>query len=154
MLQQSPITTERILNQINKSPTESGEGTGSWCLEIQDAAQVIGNQNSQHMYDQSVDGPYQELTKNAKQNRYLTKIAMAINTGPSNLSKVGLGLSAASLGVGLANFHNSRITAMANQDKVSLERKSLGALNKINDNLTTSQLHPSKMGNTAAPGKM
>lgn len=86
-----------------------------------------------------------------KPNKYLEKIAMS-NTvkavhgavaNSSKLAKIGLGVSSASLGLSAANYHNGKVTAKASQDKANLERKSLTALNRINNTLSTATLAPS-----------
>lgn len=127
--------------------------SGSYAREISSNADVTGNLNSQFKYNQSDDGPWQEMSKGASfmDNKYLQKIASLkmpsgfakAYEGSSKLSKVSLGLSMAGLGLSAANFHNSSITAKTNMDKANLERKSLTALNNINKTLSTAQIHPS-----------
>lgn len=90
-------------------------------------------------------------------NKYLEKIAMAgiakdahkLVSNSSALSKLGIGLSSASLGVSAANYHNGRVTAKASQDKAALERKSLTALNRINNTLSNAALVPAPVAQKA-----
>jgi len=118
---------------------QSYSGTGPWCEEIRSNAMVVGNQNSQALWNNSDAGPYEALSKTSSENRYLLKLA-DFNT---KIPRIGLGISGASLAVSLANYHNSSITARANQDKLKLEHKSLRALNDINKTLTPAQMAPS-----------
>jgi hypothetical protein len=48
---------------------------GAFAQEIDSNASVTGNMNSNFKYDQVSDGPLQEITKNASDNKYLLKIA-------------------------------------------------------------------------------
>ncbi len=138
----------------DKTPTPAVQGP--WATEIRSNADVTGNLNSKFKYDQSDDGPYQEMSKGASVNKYLEKIAMSkkfhIATkafdGASPIAKIGLGLSAASFGLSAANYNNGKVTARANMDKADLERKSLTALKNINKTLSTATIAPSSF---AAP---
>jgi hypothetical protein len=119
---------------------------GSYAEEIRSNADVTGNLNSQFKYNQSDDGPYQEMSKGASVNRYLEKIAMSKNL--DRTGKLGVGISSVSLGLGLANYHNSRAATKITEDKSNIERKSLTALNNINKTLSTSTLAPSPVAVT------
>ena len=82
-------------------------------------------------------------------NRYLSAIGNAPKA--SLTAKVGLAVSAASLGTGVANFHNSREAHVIENQRVRMEKerlrlqdeqrkldeKSLSALRAINNKLTT-----------------
>jgi len=89
-------------------------------------------------------------------NKYLEKIAMSKMVGSMEsaynkanpLSKIGLGISAISLGLSSANYHNGKINTKSNLDKADLERKSLMALKNINKTLSTATIAPSTL---AAP---
>ena len=82
-------------------------------------------------------------------NKYLSKIASVPAPKASLTSKVGLGVSAASLGVGAANFYNNHKSHAIENQRIGLEKervrlqeeqkkldeKSLAALRSINRNL-------------------
>ena len=133
---------------ISNIPKES-DISGSFAAGITSPADVTGNQNSQFKYNQESEGPYQEMTKNAG-NKYLEKIAIsrvAKNMAnafkeSSHIAKAGLLMSASGLGLSIANYHNGKITAMTNQDKANLERRSLAALHSINRTLAASTSMP------------
>ena len=146
-------TKEEYLSTIEKMvrPAEEGTGTGSFCEPIRSNAMVTGNLNSQFMYNQSDDGPYQEMSKTSMDNKYLTKIASMEN---SRLSKIGIGLSGASLGISGLNYLNNKATKDSAELKANLERKSLNALNDINKSLSTAQLVHSPVSNNISMKKV
>lgn len=143
----------KVPTQIDApTPVKPSDQIGSFATEIRSNASVTGNLNSQFKYNQTDNGPYDEMSKGASVNRYLVKIAMSMPSAASAgrafekaspIAKVGLGLSTASLGLSMANFHNGHKSTKAQIDKVNLERKSLTALNNINKTLSTATLHPS-----------
>lgn len=140
--------TNKVPQNIDAStPVKTPNTLGAYASEIVSNASVTGNLNSQFKYNQTDNGPYDEMSKGASVNRYLEKIAEKIPTS----TKIGLGLSTASLGVGFANLHNNHKSATAEQSKVQLERRSLSALNGIHQTLSTAQMHPSKI--STAPKK-
>jgi hypothetical protein len=132
--------------------------TGSYASEINSNACVTGNLNSQFKYNQSDDGPWQEMSKGAsfKGNKYLEKIAMSFGNmkksydSSSTISKIGLGMSAAGLGLSAASYHNNRKNSSINSTASEINRKSLTALNNINKTLSTAVIAPAPV-NTPRP---
>lgn len=143
--------TTKIPDQSDApTPVKRSEILGSYAEEIRSNASVTGNLNSQFKYNQTDNGPYDEMSKGASvKNKYIEKIAMSMGSASnafekaSPIAKIGLGLSATSLGISSANFYNGKKSTQAQMDKVNLERKSLTALNNINKTLSTATLHPS-----------
>jgi hypothetical protein len=128
------------------TPVKTPNTIGAYAEEIKSNASVTGNLNSQFKYNQTDEGPYHEMSKGASVNRYLEKIAKM--SFDAHIGKASLGVSAASLGVGLANLHNNKKSANAEMSKVKLEQKSLSALHSINKTLSTASMHPSPVAVT------
>jgi hypothetical protein len=154
--------TNEVSNKVDApTPVKPSNALGSYSEAIRSNASVTGNLNSQFKYNQTDNGPYDEMSKGASVNRYLEKVAMSlIRAGAafdkaSPIAKVGLGLSTASLGISAANYHNTHRSVKAQEDKVNLERRSLTALNNINKTLTSVQLQKSAQSliNNIAFGK-
>jgi hypothetical protein len=154
--------TNEVSNKVDApTPVKPSNALGSYSEAIRSNASVTGNLNSQFKYNQADNGPYDEMSKGASVNRYLEKVAMSLARAgeaidkASPIAKLGLGLSATSLGLGVANYHNTHRSIRAQEDKINLERKSLTALNNINKSLSTVQLQKSaqSMTNNIAFGK-
>jgi hypothetical protein len=135
---------------ISNNQPSVRNSTGSFTQGITSPADVTGNQNSQFKYNQESEGPYQEMTKNAG-NKYLEKIAISRIANnmknafkeSSHIAKASLLMSGTGLGLSAANYNNGKITAITNQDKANLERRSLAALQNINRTLSSSTIVPS-----------
>jgi len=71
MKKECPVTTEKPASEMQTRISE----LGSYAEEIHSNASVTGNLNSQFKYNQTMNGPYEEMSKGASTNVYLTKIS-------------------------------------------------------------------------------
>lgn len=81
-------------------------------------------------------------------NSFTSKMSQKTNSlikdikGVEPHKKLGLGLSVASLALGIANYRNNLKNIAVNDEKQKLEQKSLNALQKIHKALATKQGDP------------
>jgi hypothetical protein len=132
-------TTEEILNKIKTS--EKKAPVGAFATEIDSNADVVGNLNSQFLYNQT---PEKDNGLQKMANKYLEKVASmaAIKSWPkrlyhdiagaSPLAQIGIASGAV---VGTSKVIDTLEQAKANIERKRSERKSLHALNSIKKTL-------------------
>lgn len=151
------ITEKNILTRIRAADTDAP--VGAYAVEIPDNRYVVGNLNSQHMYNQtkeedngagSMDGFAGEMNKKA--SVYLEKIAnmAALKSWPKRLIKDikdapplnQLGLAGGAV-FGLGKAKGGYESHKSSKHHANLEERSLKALHKINKNLGQVAVVPS-----------
>ncbi len=142
----TPITFPTSLETPANKPAPPP--AGAYAEEIASNAMVVGNLNSQHKYNQTDNGPYDEMSKGASvKNKYLEKIA---NAGVAKLvlspvDKLKLGLSSTGLAMSATGLGMSIYDKQGEAGRNATAKKSLTALNNINKALSVHSMAPSSM---------
>jgi hypothetical protein len=137
-------TTEKLVDQP--------PAVGAFATEIGSNAEVVGNQNSQCLYNVTPEKD-NGLQKMSSENKYLEKIAVAKwfrNLGTSikhaePITQLGVGTSILGTGLSVNRTMNSGGMAKRDAERARREQLSIKALHSINKSISTNVMAPSSV---------